>query len=463
MEDNLDRLARERVGSVLDDKWTIEKLLGVGGMAAVYAARHRNGARAAIKVLHPDVSRNAEVRERFRREGYAANLVEHPGVVKVLDDDVIAAGPNAGTAYLVMELLEGELLQDRLDNGPQMGEIEFLELATNILEVLDAAHARGVIHRDLKPENLFLSNDATGTAARRRVKVLDFGLARIQEGQSITTHGLAIGTPSFMSPEQAAGRSDEIDGRTDLFSLAATGFRILTGRKIHDGSNPVELVTKMATLPAPPIRTVSANVSEPFARVIDRALQFRRQDRYASAATMSQDVRRALSELDAAKTGKLPGGLPADAPPGAPLSEATVELGDTDIVRSQYGLDESVRIPKRRSMVPWIALLLLGGVGAVGTKIWLDRRSAVNVAPTPPVASDVAPTPQPDAGHAAVPASSGVPMPVADAGPATADASVTHVPSPTPAATHHVAPKKKPPGTKPKAHGHSSSPSSSGH
>ena len=83
---DLDQLARERVGSVLDEKWTIEKLLGVGGMAAVYAARHRNGARAAIKILHPEFARNADVRERFRREGYAANLVEHPGVVKVLDD-----------------------------------------------------------------------------------------------------------------------------------------------------------------------------------------------------------------------------------------------------------------------------------------------------------------------------------------------------------------------------------------
>jgi serine/threonine protein kinase len=460
LEDNLDRLARERVGSVLGDKWTIEKLLGVGGMAAVYAARHRNGARAAIKVLHPEVSRNSEVRERFRREGYAANLVEHPGVVKVLDDDVIATGPNAGTAYLVMELLEGELLQDRLDNGPPMGEIEFLELAANILEVLDAAHARGVIHRDLKPENLFLSNDESGVPAKRRVKVLDFGLARLQEGQSITTHGLAIGTPSFMSPEQAGGRSDEIDGRTDLFSLAATGFRIRTGRKIHDGSNPVALVTKMATLPAPPIRSVNPEVSEPFARVIDRALQFRRQDRYASAATMSQDVRRALSELDAAKTKKLPGRAPDDAEAGPPSSEATVELEDTDLVRSQYGLDESVRIPKRRSVVPWIALLLLGGLGVVGTKVWFDRRSAASVAPATPVASDIAPTAQVDAGRADASASPDVLTPVGDAGLPATDASRSRVPSPTPApaASHRATPKKKTPGTKQKVRGLHSSP-----
>jgi serine/threonine-protein kinase len=396
LEDNLDRLSRERLGSVLSDKWTIEKLLGVGGMAAVYAARHRNGARAAIKVLHPDLSRNKEVRERFRREGYAANLVEHPGVVKVLDDDVVASGALAGTVYLVMELLTGQLLQDRLENGPPMGEIEFLEIAVSVLDVLDAAHARGVIHRDLKPENLFLSQDESGETAKRRVKVLDFGLARLQEGQSITTHGLALGTPSFMSPEQAAGHNDKIDGRTDLFALAATGFRIRSGRKIHDAANPIELVTKMASLPAPKMRTVCKDVSEPFARVIDRALEFRREDRYASAATMAEDARRALAELDTATT-RRDSGPPPLALAIAPVAEATIEVRDSDIVRPQYGLDESIRIPKRRSLLPWIALLV---IAAAGTKVWFDRFRPN--APAPPAASGAAPVVQaetsPDAG-----------------------------------------------------------------
>src|SRR5579871_1003539 len=98
-------------------------------MAAVYAARHRNGAKAAVKVLHPDLARHKEVRERFLREGYAANKVEHPGAVKVMDDDEVDSGPDAGTAYLVMELLEGESLQDRLERGPRMEEREFLRIA----------------------------------------------------------------------------------------------------------------------------------------------------------------------------------------------------------------------------------------------------------------------------------------------------------------------------------------------
>ncbi len=289
--------AVERVGNVLNDKWTLERLVGVGGMAAVYAGRHRNGARAAVKVLHHDLARHKEVRERFQREGYAANKVDHPGVVKVLDDDVVSSGPDAGTAYLVMELLEGESLQDRLERGVGFGERAFLDLAFEVLEVLQAAHARGVVHRDLKPENLFFARDEA-EPDKTRVKVLDFGLARLLDSQTITTYGLALGTPSFMSPEQAAGRVDEIDGRTDLFALAATGFRVRAGRRIHEADSPAEVVAMMSRLPAPRIGTIVANVSAPYARVIDRALEFKREDRYEGAAAMRGDVRRALAELE---------------------------------------------------------------------------------------------------------------------------------------------------------------------
>ena len=170
--------ARARVGAVLNAKWTLERLLGVGGMAAVYAGRHRNGARAAIKVLHRELARNKEVRERFRREGYAANKVGHPNVVKVLDDDVVADGPDAGTPYLVMEMLEGESLQDRLERGPPVGEREFLAIAYEVLGVLQAAQEAGVVHRDLKPENLFFARE-DGQAGNVRIKILDLSLIHI--------------------------------------------------------------------------------------------------------------------------------------------------------------------------------------------------------------------------------------------------------------------------------------------
>ncbi len=359
---------------MLDDKWTLERLLGVGGMAAVYAATHRNGARAAVKVLLPELSRNKEVRERFLREGYAANRVEHAGAVKVLDDDVVVSGPESGTAYIVMELLEGESLQDRLERGAPMGELEFLAIAGSVLEVLEAAHARGVVHRDLKPENLFLVRPppegpevAVGGVSAAKVKVLDFGLARLVQGQAITSYGLALGTPSFMSPEQAAGRIDEIDGRTDLFALAATGFRICTGRRIHEAANPVDLVRKMATLAAPRVRDVRPEVSEACARVLDRALEFRREDRYETAAAMREDVARAISELEIRGPTQL--AIPAPPPPPpAPLrpvfetvssgEQTTVELSAGDFrEESRPAVEESIHLPRRRSSLPLIALV----------------------------------------------------------------------------------------------------------
>ena len=397
------------MGTQLAGKWTLERLLGVGGMAAVYAARHRNGARAAIKVLHPELARVEEVRERFRREGYAANRVDHPGAVKVLDDDVVDEGPDVGTAFLVMELLEGESLQERVERAPPVGEGEFLRIAEGVLDVLEAAHRSGVVHRDLKPENLFLVR-AEGAADRApRVKVLDFGLARLADGQAITSHGLALGTPSFMSPEQAKGRVTEIDGRTDLFALGATGFRVRTGRRVHDAANAVELVTKMGTIPAPKIREVAPDVSRGYARVIDRALEFEREQRYPDAAAMREDVRRALAELEGSAQTVL-AVLPASAVPP-----------------SQPPLPVVASAPRRRStarsLAAWgaLALALVVGVGVGGGAAWLERRAGPARVDLAPVAS--APVAAPSSMDPLVRASAVASLPVAasaapgDAGP----------------------------------------------
>jgi serine/threonine-protein kinase len=404
-----DDSAVERIGAVLGDKWTLERLLGVGGMGAVYAARHRNGARAAIKILHPRLAKLTEVRERFRREAYAANKVEHPGVVRVLDDDVLKSGPDEGSPYLVMELLEGESLQDRLERGSAFGERAFLELADRVLDILQVAHEAGVVHRDLKPENLFF---AQGKGSGEVVKVLDFGLARLLQAQAITSDGLALGTPSFMSPEQAAGRIDEIDGRTDLFALAATGFRLRAGRRIHEADDAVELVKRMAQSPAPPLRSVAKDASAPYARVIDKALSFKREDRYADAWAMQADVRRALAELHTKEgresraqfASQQPPPLPA--PPQEPAREPTIELSSRDLEAQPppvYGLDESIRIPKRRSWLPLFALLVLAGV--VGAKLLFDaRRDASGGSPsTTPSAAPSAPVEVVDAGSPAAP------------------------------------------------------------
>ena len=296
--DDPDERAQERVGSVLNDKWTLERLIGIGGMAAVYAGLHRNGARAAIKVLHPSYARRKEVRERFLREGYAANRVSHSGVVKVLDDDVIDSGPDQGGAFLVMELLEGQSVEDRLERGPPIGEGEVLSILRAVLDVLESAHKAGVIHRDLKPENLFLARDAEKPSAPPRIKILDFGLARVTEGGSgRTMAGMAIGTPSYMPPEQASGRVHDVDARSDLFALGATAFRILANRTVHPAEGAMAICARMAREPAPKLRSVAPNVSEKTAAAIDRALEFDRDDRWPSAVDMRVAVDDAIDAL----------------------------------------------------------------------------------------------------------------------------------------------------------------------
>src|SRR5262249_17360695 len=145
-EDPVVARARGRLGMVLQDKWTLDGLLGVGGMAAVYAATHRNGKRVAVKMLHSDLSQHEEVKKRFLQEGYAANTIQHEGAVSVLDDDV---APD-GSAFIVMELLEGETVEQRWERGGQRLPVrDVLAIGEQMLEVLAAAHAKNVVHRDI--------------------------------------------------------------------------------------------------------------------------------------------------------------------------------------------------------------------------------------------------------------------------------------------------------------------------
>ena len=370
MDDETDTRARERVGSVLNDKWTLEALIGMGGMAAVYAARHRNGAKAAVKLLHPELGRNPDVRGRFLREGYAANKVEHTGVVKVLDDDVISSGPDDGAAYLVMELLDGVSLEDRLKRGPPMGERELLLVLREICSVLEAAHAAGVVHRDLKPENLFLLR-GEGEA---RVKVLDFGLARLRDGRQ-TIAGVAIGTPSYMPPEQAAGRILEMDHRADLFALGATAFRVLTGRTVHPAPTPLAIVLRMAKEPAPKVRSVAPKVSEATANVIDRALEFAKEDRFPDAAAMRVAIEGALQSITGAaeldreielSLSEAQSIHPASEPPppaAPPPLEAPDDAPDPGLQSILQRLDLAPRPLWKRWRIVVAAALAWGGIG----------------------------------------------------------------------------------------------------
>ena len=273
--------AAQRVGTTLCHKWTLERLIGTGGMAAVYEAVHKIGRREAIKILHADVARDAEVRARFEQEAHVVNRFKHPGAVDVRDIDVT----EDGTPFLVMELLQGDSLADlsRRREALELGVV--LRLADELLDVLVAAHAQGIIHRDIKPDNLFVQKDG-------RLKVLDFGIARVRAGVPLklrTRAGATLGTAPYMPPEQIKGQ--EIDARADVFAVGATLFRILARRRVHEAPTETETLVRMASEPAPPLGSVAPDVPRDVCLVVDRALMFDRAQRYPDAATMQSDIR----------------------------------------------------------------------------------------------------------------------------------------------------------------------------
>ena len=274
-------VARARLGQRVGGRWLLERVLGTGGMGAVYAARSPEGHVAAVKILHPEMGARREVRERFLREGKAANTIGHPGVVRMLGEG------DGDEAFLAMELLEGETLRDRVRRHGRLPLEEVLSFAEQVLDVLVVAHARGVVHRDLKPDNLFVTLDG-------RIKVLDFGLARLLDGvpgRQQTRTGVALGTLAYMAPEQALGRRGEIDGRVDVFALGATMFRVLSGRGVHEAESEAELLMAMASRPAPPLTSLVPSAPAGVAAVVDLALAFSRDARYPDARTMLNDLR----------------------------------------------------------------------------------------------------------------------------------------------------------------------------
>jgi serine/threonine-protein kinase len=268
----------------------VDRLLDIGGMASVYVATHRNGNRVAIKVLHDIFAEQDIPRQRFLEEGYIANKVGHPGAVTVLDDDVL----DDGTPFLVMELLVGESLEDRLKRTTVLPPTAVLLIADRVLDVLSAAHEKGIVHRDIKPANLFLTRDGT-------VKVLDFGLARVKERAlkgSMTRTGIVIGTASYMPPEQARAKRDLIEARTDVWSVGATMFRTLAGRFVHEGGTVQERILAAMSQRAPSIAHVLPSLPAPVSFVVDRALAFQISDRWRSARDMQSALRRAYELVE---------------------------------------------------------------------------------------------------------------------------------------------------------------------
>jgi serine/threonine-protein kinase len=271
-----------QIGDVLRGKYRIEAVLGVGGMATVYAARHRNGGELALKVLRPAYAAQPDVRARFLREGYAANVVHHRSVLKILDDDVT----ESGAPFLVMERLRGKSAESlAVAYGDRLGARVAVAIVEQVLGGLAAAHREGIIHRDVKPANVFVTRDG-------EVKVLDFGIARVRDALPFdltrTSGAIILGTPMYMPPEQALLGMRGVDERSDVWAAGATLFTLLTGRGVREGDSAAELVARAAVESAPRVEQMSHRVPQAIREVVDCALAYDKADRWQSAAQMRE-------------------------------------------------------------------------------------------------------------------------------------------------------------------------------
>jgi serine/threonine-protein kinase len=279
------RAAREAlIGKTIAGKYILRALVGHGGMGAVYEAEHVGlGKRAAIKFVDAEFATDENVIARFAREARAMSAVESAHIVTVFD-----AGSDDGRPYLVMELLRGEDLGERLRRTGRVPLGEAMHVVAQVLRGLARAHAAGIVHRDLKPDNVFLVKHDTDPLF---AKIVDFGISKIERPRdkthplALTGRGTVLGTPFYMSPEQAQASSD-VDGRTDLYSVGAILFECLTGRPPHTGESYEQVILSICMRDAPDVRTIDPSIPVDVAAFVARALARDRGTRFASAERM---------------------------------------------------------------------------------------------------------------------------------------------------------------------------------
>jgi serine/threonine-protein kinase len=378
--------------------------VGSGGMGTVFLAEHeRISRRAAIKVLAAELADNPDVLRRFFNEARATSLIQHPGIVEVLDCGVHQP---SGQPYIVMEYLEGETLAAHLGRAGRLSWDQACERAREIAEALRVAHQHGIVHRDLKPENVFLvAGGAPG--ARAAVKVLDFGVAKLlHESQSVSrTHpGKLLGTPEYMAPEQCGGPG-EIDERTDIYALGCLLFEVLCGEPPFTERTLAELAVAHLSRAAPAASSRAPFVPAPLDRLIARMLAKRPADR-------PRDMGQVAEALAAVLEGTFARPAPAATIARAALSPSPREAG-------RWAPD-----PHRRA---WLAVAGLGVAMIAGTAIAVLRAPAAAVAPVatvpaaaprarPPSPPPGAPTPAPSLPPAPAPppAAAAAPLPASE-------------------------------------------------
>ena len=297
-----------RLGQVIGERWRLVEILGVGASAGVYRAEDERGWCVAVKVMHSRFLGSRIIRQRFLREQTILDQVQHPHTLRVYE----TSQTEEGLPYIVMELLRGQTLARIMSKrGGVPLELERVaEYAAALLDALALCHGKAILHRDVKPANIFLTHEGV-------IKLLDFGVARYhQDGTRLTRDGATLGTPSFMSPEQASGQMNRLDERSDLFSLGATLYYLLSGQYVHQEETPQMTYLKAATSPAPSLASVAPHLPEPFIALVDGALCWEQGARWQHAEAMSQALTLALKTL-----------TPRPAPPPPLTREGEFSLG----------------------------------------------------------------------------------------------------------------------------------------
>ena len=404
----------ERIGRTEGGKYRVVRLLGEGGMGAVYEAQHAVvGRRFAIKFLHPDLAGNDEIVARFQREAQAAGSLENENIAAVVD----AGTADDGAPYLVMEYLEGEDLAHLLFRTGPLPVPRAAYVMIQACRGLVAAHGRKIVHRDLKPENLFVCKRNDGSDL---VKVLDFGIAKLHGGSSGTglTHtGATMGTPFYMSLEQARG-AKEVDHRTDIYALGVILYEILSGTKPHPGESYNEILYHVISNEPAPLEAVREGLPAGLAKVVHKAMAREPSDRYDSVVEFMEALipfaGRAVTPLRTSLGATVP--TPKSLP-GIPVAKtAKLEAPESpDAGLTPETPENPDDIPARNHS----RALLFGGVAALGVLLvsvvlWvgLARKPHPEGAPLPPV---VVP---PAAPLVAAPSPPALPTPMAFSPPA---------------------------------------------
>ncbi len=312
----------DRVIATIGQQYEIEGEIGRGGMSVVYRARDRRlNRQVAVKVLPPELTFDPAIRPRFTREAQTSAHLSHPHIVPIYD-----VGERDGIAYLVMGFVTGGNLGSLLAAEPKQPIEEVRRILAEVASALDYAHVRGVIHRDIKPDNILLDRDSG------RAMVTDFGIARAAEsGTRLTATGIAVGTPTYMSPEQAVGER-EIDGRSDLYSLAVVGYQMLTGRVPFSAGNSLALLLKHVNESPRAIQELRPDTPRPLRDAIERALAKSPEDRWHTAGAMRDAIVSNESSVAAWRAGQ-PEPVRYDSPSPSPkaVPRRTRERGRDDL------------------------------------------------------------------------------------------------------------------------------------